>query len=74
MIGLGTFFLPQVPFFIVPFPPSFPAGVGKSLGNALVFSVVTSHQCSATGVCGEDEGEPGRRECPGLKWQQHASE
>lgn len=70
-------FLPSTSplFLLFFFLRAFLLDVGKSLGNALVFSVVTSHQCLARGVCRGDEGEPGRRrECPGLKWQQHANE
>lgn len=56
-------FLPSTsPFFLLFFfLRAFLLDVGKSLGNALVFSVVTSHQCLARGFAGEmrenQEGE-----------------
>jgi hypothetical protein len=54
-----TNFLPStiLLFLLFLFLGAFLLDVGKSPGNALVFSVVTSHQCSSG-----EAGEAGRRE------------
>lgn len=62
-------------FLLFLFLGAFLLDVGKFPGNALVFSIVTSHQCSSGEAAGREAREPGRRrECPGLKWQRHANE